>query len=198
MNEFECYSTYTALKLHFTSDYDYFKYNGKCNVTLDSFNKRKERFFFKKLSREYNSKELIDFLVSNFSSNINMWIGDAFGERCVSTYREWKKRIESLQYNFRSDCTSIMDGDPKNFNSLFEIIDGQHPPIFRYVLSKKINIETFIMLDDILNFVPKFNKELQDTIVWPDYFKMCTKYKPFFNHDLNDSKKTLKKVLEIQ
>ena len=27
---------------------------------------------------------------------------------------------------------------------------------------------------------------------------MCVKYKPFFNHDLNDSKKTLKKVLEIQ
>ena len=52
MNEFECYSTYTALKLHFTSDYDYFKYNGKCNVTLSSFNKRKEKFFFKKLSRE--------------------------------------------------------------------------------------------------------------------------------------------------
>ena len=127
-----------------------------------------------------------------------MWIGDAFGERCVSTYREWKKRIESLQYNFRSDCASIMNDDPKNFDSLFEIIDGQHPPIFRYVLSKKINIETFIMLDDILNFVPKFNKELQDAIVWPDYFKMCTKYKPFFNHDLNDSKKTLKKVLEIQ
>ena len=198
MNEFECYSTYTALKLHFTTDYDYFKYNGKCNVTVESFNKRRERFFFKKLSREYNSKELVDFLVSNFSSNINMWIGDAFGERCVSTYREWKKRIESLQYIFRSDCTSIMDDDPKSFDNLFEIIDVQHPPIFRHVLSKKISIETFIMLDDILGFIPKFNKELQDTIVWPDYFKMCVKYKPFFNHDLNDSKKTLKKVLEIQ
>jgi len=198
MNEFECYSTYTALKLHFTSDYDYFKYNGKCNVTVSSFNKRREKFFFKKLSREYNSEELVDFLVSNFSSNINMWIGDAFGERCVSTYREWKKRIESLQYNFRSDCTSIMDDDPKNFDSLFEIVDGQHPPIFRYVLAKKINIETFIILDDILNFIPRFNEELQDTIVWLDYFKMCMKYKPFFNHNLNNSKDTLKKVLEIQ
>ena len=54
------------------------------------------------------------------------------------------------------------------------------------------------MLDDILNFIPRFNEELQDTIVWPDYFKMCMKYKPFFNHNLNNSKDTLKKVLEIQ
>ena len=83
-------------------------------------------------------------------------------------------------------------------NEKMEIVDGQHPPIFRYVLAKKINIETFIILDDILNFIPRFNEELQDTIVWPDYFKMCMKYKPFFNHNLNNSKDTLKKVLEIQ
>ena len=49
MNEFEAYQKYIALKLHFTSDYDYFKYNGKTNVTLNSFNERKDKFHFKKL-----------------------------------------------------------------------------------------------------------------------------------------------------
>ena len=68
MTEFDAYRQFLALKLHFTSNsYDYFKYNGKCNVTVSSFNKRREKFFFKKLSREYNSEELVDFLVSNFS-----------------------------------------------------------------------------------------------------------------------------------
>ena len=197
MNEFECYSLYTSLKLHFTTDYDYFKYNGKCNVTPESFNKRRERFFFKKLSREYPDPELRDFLVSNFLSDINMWIGDAFGEKCVSTYRDWRKRIESLQYIFREDCSNIMSDDSNEFNALFEVVDGQHPPILRHALAKKINIETFIILDDILCFIPKFNRDLQDPIVWPDYYNRCVKYKPFFTHDLDTSKKSLKKVLDL-
>jgi hypothetical protein len=106
MNEFECYSTYTALKLHFTSDYDYFKYNGKCNVTLESFNKRRERFFFKKLSREYPDPELRDFLVSNFLNDINMWIGDAFqptatGENVLKVYNIFFAKI------VRTSCQMI-------------------------------------------------------------------------------------------
>ena len=53
MNEFEAYQKYIALKLHFTSDYDYFKYNGKTNVTLNSFNERKDKFHFKKIVKKY-------------------------------------------------------------------------------------------------------------------------------------------------
>ena len=51
MNEFEAYKEYIALKLHFTSDYDYFKYNGKTNVTLHSFEERKDKYHFKRLRR---------------------------------------------------------------------------------------------------------------------------------------------------
>ena len=51
MNEFEAYKHYLALKLHFSSDYDYFKYNGKTNATQQSFEKRKDRFRFSKLAR---------------------------------------------------------------------------------------------------------------------------------------------------
>ena len=198
MNEFECYSLYTALKLHFTTDYDYFKYNGKCKVSPDSFNRRRERFFFKKLSREYNDADLKDFLVSNIQNDINTWIGDAFGEKCVTTYREWKKRIQSLQYVFKEDCNKIIKSDdPNAFDSLFEVEEGQHPAILRYALAKTINIETFIMLNDVLGFIPKFNRQIRDKLIWPEYRTKCMKYKPFFNHDFKSTKKTLKKVLDI-
>ena len=42
MNEFETYEKYVALKLHFTSEYDYFRYNGKTSVTPKSFNETPE------------------------------------------------------------------------------------------------------------------------------------------------------------
>ena len=51
---FDVYKTYLAVKLHFASDtYDYYKYDGKVNAKLDTFTKRKDRYFFHKLSTRY-------------------------------------------------------------------------------------------------------------------------------------------------
>jgi len=70
MEAFEAYKIYHALKLHFTSDYDYTKYHGKAKVTVDSYLKRKDRPFFAKVARKYmtpdNTKNF--FGVINFSS----------------------------------------------------------------------------------------------------------------------------------
>ena len=51
MEAYDAYKIYHALKLHFTSDYDYNKYNGKANVSVDSFLKRNDRPFFGRVSR---------------------------------------------------------------------------------------------------------------------------------------------------
>ena len=64
---FETYKSYLGLKNHFTKEkYDYHKYCGKSRATVQSFYKRKDRFFFEKLSRQKNDEEVIDFFVSNF------------------------------------------------------------------------------------------------------------------------------------
>ena len=56
---FAAFALYNALKLHFTSEsYDYFKYNGKTNVSPQSFMTRKDKYQFYKLSRKYNPEEL--------------------------------------------------------------------------------------------------------------------------------------------
>ena len=44
MNEFDACQLYMALKLHFTTKYDYFKYNGKTKFTVAQFNKRKDKY----------------------------------------------------------------------------------------------------------------------------------------------------------
>ena len=56
---FDAYKVYLALKQHFTSNYDYFKYNGKVRAGEESFLKRNDRFFFRKLSKKYDKEELI-------------------------------------------------------------------------------------------------------------------------------------------
>jgi len=49
MNIYEglnAYSTYLAIRNHFKTNYDYFKYRGKLKVSETSFLKRKDKFFF--------------------------------------------------------------------------------------------------------------------------------------------------------
>ena len=53
----DAYRTYLAIRNHFKTDYDFFKYNGKMKVSNDSFLKRRDKFFFAKLERKYRKNE---------------------------------------------------------------------------------------------------------------------------------------------
>ena len=61
MTGFEVYKMYLALKLHFTSDtYDYFQYGGNAKASQVSFDQRRDKFFFVKLSRSFHD-DFFDF-----------------------------------------------------------------------------------------------------------------------------------------
>ena len=62
MTPFDVYKTYLGLKNHFTKDkYDYHRYNGKTRASLQSFYKRKDRYWFEKMSRQKNDQEVVNF-----------------------------------------------------------------------------------------------------------------------------------------
>ena len=67
MTPFEVYCCYLSLKNHFTKkSYDYFKYCGKIKTTIKSFNKRKDKYFFEKTSRQKTNIEILEYFVSSF------------------------------------------------------------------------------------------------------------------------------------
>ena len=67
MEPSDVYLMYCALKAHFNSDYDFFKYGGKTKISRDSFFKRKDRHFFVRISKKYREYDFIrDYFVSNF------------------------------------------------------------------------------------------------------------------------------------
>ena len=98
---FDAYKSYLGLKNHFTkAKYDYHKYCGKSRASLQSFYKRRDRFWFEKLSRQKDDKEVVDFFVANFVSCVDpqtLWIGEMIktGE---TNFTDWKKKIQSLSY----------------------------------------------------------------------------------------------------
>ena len=153
VNPFETYKSYLGLKNHFTKEkYDYIKYCGKSRASIESFYKRKDRFFFEKISRQKNDEEVIDFFVANFVSCDDpqaLWIGEIMrnGEK---NYTNWKKRTQSLSYVFKEEIGNVFGG--KKFDEMFEIKGTKHPDIVKEHLQGNISLETFLILEKILGF----------------------------------------------
>ena len=84
------------------------------------------------------------------------------------------------------------------FNDLFLSVGGQHPTIIKMFLAKKINFETLIILDDILRFTKKLNKDITEKVLWPKMFDRMKRYKPFLSYNITKYKISLRdKMKEI-
>ena len=109
----------------------------------------------------------------------------------------WKKRMESLHYRFSEDIDFLLQ-QVNEFDHLFKV-DETHPLLLKFLLGKQISMETFVILNQILNFIPQFDKSITETIVWKDVRRTVMKYTPFVSVDTVKYKGTLKeKVLDHQ
>ena len=194
MRAIDVYQMYLALKQHFSEgSYDYFKYNGKIRVNAQTFQSRRDRFFFEKLSRKFGNKtdDLRDYFVANLSKDSKVWIKELVGDRADKNYRKWKAYQESLTYNFRQDVERIKDRDVE-FDDLFLCKDGQHPILVEMYTCGEISRETLIGFDSIFSCFKKWNSEIEDPIVWPDIFQQCERYRPFLNIEQEKFKTVLR------
>jgi hypothetical protein len=192
---FSAYKLYLAVKNHFTTSYDFFKYNGKVNAKEDSFLKRRDKFFFAKLQRKYNNDQLRDLFVSNFADGEDFWIGNVLTQKAESVYTEWKARQMKLSYIFEQDLKFLYDyykDRNLDFNSLF-VMENGHPILLQCVLRNDIYVETMVIIDRVLNYSRKWNKVLDDP-VWTEFKKRMDKYSPFVLFEADKGKKILRKV----
>lgn len=196
MTGYEAFALFNSLKLHFTQDsYDYFKYNGKSNVSVDAFENRKDKYHFYKLSRLYpNKEECALFIISNLLDKDNLWVGELLEPDAEVKFLARQKVIQSLSYTFENEVNKIFD-ECKNPNDLLRT-NGEYPKLLSMALFKEIQIETLCVLNSILNFVPMWTNKIDDTIRWPMYRKKILKYSPFINYDQTKFKSILKKALK--
>jgi len=196
MTGYETFEIYQALKLHFTSDsYDFFKYNGKTNVSVSAFENRKDKYHFYKLSRKCtNRDDLINFIVANFVEDEKSWVGNLLMEEADMNYRKRQKIIQSLSYTFENDCKVIFEDCASDPNTVLKT-DGDYPVLLTKTLRKETQIETLCILNEILGFFPMWSRKITDTIRWPEYRKKCIKYTAFLPKDVVKYKLILKRVI---
>ena len=194
---FEVYQKYLSLKQHFNKkEYDYFKFNGKVRANESSFERRKDKHHFVRLSKIYKDEELTNFFVSNFLKTKSLWVGNAAAPEGWQNYVKWKARIQGLSYVFECEIDPLFQAY-EEFNIIFNVEDGQHPPLVRHVIAEEVSLETFIILNSILRFIPVFNEKIQETIMWPDLYSMCSKYAPFLNVNKQKYVDILRKQVEL-
>ena len=192
---FAAYALWNALKLHFTSDsYDYFKYNGKTNVSKQTFANRKDKYQFYKLSRKYDLEQLKYFYVANFLAGNGEWVGDLLQDG-EGNYTKWQKTTQSLTYTFENDIIKLLDR-VDNPNELLFVKQNQFPKLMMYATQGDICLETLIILDNIMNFFPMWEKEIYDDIVWPNFKMKCVKYRPFLHYEKEKFKEILKEKIK--
>ena len=194
MMPFDAYREYLALKNHFTKkSYDYHKYCGKSRATVQSFYKRKDRFWFEKVVRQKTDKEVVEFFVANFvscSDPQSLWIGEIMKEG-ETRYKEWQKKVQSLSYLFKEESQQIFS--QYKFEEVFDC-SKSHPVLLKMFLSGKISLETMVIYDRIFLYGNNFDKKLKDP-VWESVSMKIKKYNPFLNIDVFRYKRILKEVV---
>ena len=191
----DVFRLYLSLKQHFSQDnYDYFKFNGRIkSANAYTFNKRRDKAFFSVLGKKYQYNDLVEFFVANFLYNETIWVGDMLDMRCVRVYTNWKKRTDSLTYNFNQELELLLNRG--KLENLFSAFNGEHPMVMTMMTHGDISVETFCVLAECFRMWPRWDKTIEDEIVYPNIRRKCTKYLPFLKVNINKFRVSIKERL---
>lgn len=194
------FKLYHSIRLHFSSNYDFFKYRGKTKKFGDLDQKRGKNFIFR-LEKKYGN-EFANFLVCMFTHHDkNDWRLDQFiGVENEKIYSDWKSKMTSLPYYFEQDLNFLKDLNVP-FNDMFKcsvIRDGvktkSHPIILKHYIKEDVSLETLIIIDIVLGYFQHWDFSMKDDFMWKDLHFKIKKYKPFLTISKERYKEILKKV----
>lgn len=191
----DAFVEFCALKAHFDrKTYDYYKYNGK--VKSGDVENRKDKTFFFRLSRAYNKHQLHEYYIANMLAG-ETWVGTMNKDNWL----EWKRKIVRLPEVFENDILAIVQLIKErnlNIKDIFRYESGEHPIIFKLLMGDFIQIETFIILGELIGFTNAYNKRMDDPI-WDEWAKKILKYRVIllaeYSKDLTPYKKIVRENL---
>lgn len=198
INSFQSYKLYLILVNAFKKGYDPVKYSWKIRVQQNSFEKRKDKYFFEKIQKGFDIFEQQKIFMVNLLANQDQWIGDMLNQDSIMFYRKYMSRFNDLSILFKEDLQNLIlfcKSKGRMFKSLFLIEDNKEPMIFKLLQNDSIQYETFILLDSYFNII----KMLDDSknFIWDQYSVRIKAYKNLFVIDKLEVIKILKESLKL-
>jgi hypothetical protein len=62
-------------------------------------------------------------------------------------------------------------------------------------MAKKITLETMCILETLLNYTKKFDRDILETYIWPTIKTKILKYRPFIKFDMVRMKLEIRKMI---
>ncbi len=176
MDGFQAYQYSNAINMHFNRNYDAFKYRFKTRVSQKSYWGRSDKYQLTKIGQRFNKEEDIVRYFAAHQLAGNKWVGDMI--RNEKDYTDFLSRIDSLSYNFKQEMDSL---DEYSIDGLLGQYKSNYPQIIDKYLDDTISLETVCILNEITGFMHNANKQISETILWPDIYTKVIKYSPFLN-----------------
>jgi len=173
------YKLYLVMKNHFSGRYDAIKYRWEIKITDAAFEKRKDRYFFAKLSERFTFKEIYFIFLSNMIANPDFWVGD-INEDSIVFYRQYIGKLRRIDNIFVDDVKSLYEFSRMKDLPLSQIfqysLKSSTSYISKLVQSGVISYETLLILDSFLSIINKHD-EIANDFVWHEFSKKLNAYK---------------------
>lgn len=198
INSFQSYKLYLILVNAFKKGYDPVKYSWKIRVQQNSFEKRKDKYFFEKIQKGFDIFEQQKIFMVNLLANQDQWIGDMLNQDQIMFYRKYMSRFNDLSILFKEDLQNLIlfcKSKGRMFKSLFLIEDNKEPMIFKLLQNDSIQYETFILLDSYFNIIEMLDES--KNFIWDQYSVRIKAYKNLFVIDKLEVIKILKESLKL-
>ena len=142
-----------------------------------------------RLSKKYKSEEEIKhYFLYHLIRDRKGYIANFNDEN----YNTWKLKRSNFFNMFVVEMTPLV----KEFEPLFEVKKHNHPKLLKEFLGGRVSLETLIILDELVSFSKKWDKLLEDDIVWPDLKRFMNDYKRFLTIDKNKYRMNLLTLIE--
>lgn len=198
INSFQSYKLYLILVNAFKKGYDPVKYSWKIRIQQNSFEKRKDKYFFEKIQKSFDIFEQQKIFMVNLLANQDQWIGDMLNQDSIMFYRKYMSRFNDLSILFKEDLQNLIlfcKSKGRMFKSLFLIEDNKEPMIFKLLQNDSIQYETFILLDSYFNIIEMLDES--KNFIWDQYSVRIKAYKNLFVIDKLEVIKILKESLKL-
>ncbi|APU00687.1 DNA helicase loader [Aeromonas phage SW69-9] len=172
---------YLMIKQHMAGKYDVIKYSWGMKVTDATFNKRKDKYFFEKLSNKFHLKDMVEIYLATFIENPSGWAGDLVSDEAMTAHRELLGRHLRFPNIYREDIKNIVYFAEKLDVPLGKIMeyntDKMTSPIFKLLQSGMISIETFLVIDSFLGILDKHDAMMSGDIIWQNWHTKLSGYR---------------------
>jgi hypothetical protein len=191
LSAFDTFCLFLALKNHFTQEnYDFIKYNGKTSATRAAFDKRKDVLQFQKLSRKAHAENIQNYIIANLVAG-RTWVGQFLEQEADAIYENFKKAVTDLIGTVASETKQALETHPRPF----AIDKHEYPGILLCQLDGTVSYPTMVVLNNFIDFVPRYDDAYAGDEVWAATAFMIRKLRPFVSYDKKAMKDRLKEIL---